>query len=194
MAPFTFPASEQEMRIASAPSLTACWTRCAWTCPSSSGGVSHAICTSSPVLADASFAACSAPVRAARNTGFVELFAINAIVNFLPFAVGAAAAVCESAFFSEPPPQATVVAPTVIASAAQRMYRVIRFSCARLASACRNVAYRHLTDFIRRMKRDADRADRADRAESIPGHAQLRRTRAVEEGNGRSGGQCVPSG
>src|SRR4051794_16924053 len=154
------------MRIASAPSLTACCTRCAWTCPSSSGGVSHAICTSSPVFSDASFAACSAPVRAARNTGFVELFAINAIVNFLPFAVGAAEAVCESAFCSEPPLQATVVAPTAIASAAQRMYRVIRFSFAYLTTdshhQLRNYATASSTALTARNAERAEAALRAD--------------------------------
>ena len=79
MAPVTLPASEQEISTADAPSLTACAIRCAWTCPSSVGGVIHAISTGTPCSVDSSFAAASAPVRADKNTGFVELLAITAI-------------------------------------------------------------------------------------------------------------------
>jgi hypothetical protein len=43
--------------------------------------VSHAISIGTPCLALSSFAAASAPVRAERNTGFVELLAIIAIFN-----------------------------------------------------------------------------------------------------------------
>src|SRR5262245_66117541 len=90
MAPVTLPASEHESRIAEAPSDTACAMRCACTWPSSVGGVSHAISTGRPCFCDSSLAAASAPVRAARNTGLVELFAI--IANLKPRAAGAALA------------------------------------------------------------------------------------------------------
>src|SRR5688572_30116164 len=89
MAPVTLPASEQDTRIADAPSLTACAMRCAWICPSSVGGVSQAISTLIPCFADISFAAASAPVRAERKTGFVELFAIIAILKAPPAAAPA---------------------------------------------------------------------------------------------------------
>ena len=69
------------MRIAFAPSLTACAMRCAWTWPSSAGGVSQTISIGMPCFCDSSFAAASAPVRADRNTGLVELFAIIAILS-----------------------------------------------------------------------------------------------------------------
>src|SRR6266542_760011 len=80
IAPVTLPASVQEIRIASAPSFTACSIRCACTWPSSCGGVSQATWMVMPSCRDSSLAAASAPVRAARNTGFVELFAISAMV------------------------------------------------------------------------------------------------------------------
>jgi hypothetical protein len=91
MAPSALPASEQETRIASAPSFTACAMRCACTWPSSVGGVSHAISMGTPCFAESSFAAASAPVRAERNTGFVELFAIIAILRPFFAAAGFAA-------------------------------------------------------------------------------------------------------
>src|SRR5215207_627446 len=81
MAPVTLPASEQEINAAVAPSLTACASRCAWTWPSSAGGVSQTISTGTLCFCDSSFAAASAPVRADRNTGLVELLAIIAIFN-----------------------------------------------------------------------------------------------------------------
>ena len=55
--------------------------RWAWTWPSSVGGVSHAISIGTPFFCDNSLAAASAPVRADRNTGLVELFAIIAILS-----------------------------------------------------------------------------------------------------------------
>src|SRR2546428_8402229 len=79
MAPVTLPASEHDRTIASAPSLTACAMRCACTWPSSCGGVSHATSTGTPCFADRSLAAASAPERAERKTGLVELFAMSAI-------------------------------------------------------------------------------------------------------------------
>src|SRR5689334_9724476 len=81
IAPVTFAASEQEMRTAFAPSLTACAIRCACTWPSSVGGVSQTISTGTLYFRVSSRAAASAPVRAERNTGFVELFAIMAIFS-----------------------------------------------------------------------------------------------------------------
>ena len=51
MAPVTLPASEHEIRIALAPSLTAWVIRCAWICPSSCGGVSQMISMGAPMLA-----------------------------------------------------------------------------------------------------------------------------------------------
>src|SRR6476619_3493175 len=73
--------------------------RCACTSPSSCGGVSQAISMFIFSFAERSFAAASAPVRAARKTGLLELLPIMAIVNFLPAAPAAAACV-ESAGFS----------------------------------------------------------------------------------------------
>ena len=67
--------------MAFAPSLTACAMRCACTCPSSLGGVSQAISTGTSCFAVSSLAAASAPVRAERNTGLVELLAIIAIFS-----------------------------------------------------------------------------------------------------------------
>src|SRR5262245_38541950 len=59
--------------------------RCAWIWPSSWGGVSQISSIGTPVRPDRSFAAVSAPRRADRNTGFVELFAIIAIrIGFVP--------------------------------------------------------------------------------------------------------------
>ena len=81
IAPVTLPASEQEMSTALAPSLTACAMRCAWTWPSSGGGVSQTISIGTLCFCDSSFAAASAPVRADRNTGLVELLAIIAIFS-----------------------------------------------------------------------------------------------------------------
>src|ERR1044071_6359807 len=82
MAPVTFPASEQEIRMASAPLLTACWMRCAWIWPSSSGGVSHSTSTWILSESESSLAAASAPVREARKTGLFELLAIIAILRW----------------------------------------------------------------------------------------------------------------
>src|SRR6516165_11049868 len=79
MAPTSLPASEQETRIALAPSLTAWAMRWAWICPSSWGGVSQITSMGTPVFVDRSLAAVSAPRRAERKTGFVELLAIIAI-------------------------------------------------------------------------------------------------------------------
>src|SRR5204863_5688188 len=56
--------------------------RWAWTWPSSWGGVSQATSISIPFLGPSSLAAASAPVRAARNTGLVELLAMSAILIF----------------------------------------------------------------------------------------------------------------
>src|SRR5262245_12658183 len=85
IAPVTLPASEQEMSTALAPSLTAWAIRCAWIWPSSWGGVSHMISIGTPVRPERSFAAVSAPRRAERKTGFVELFAIIAMrIGFAP--------------------------------------------------------------------------------------------------------------
>src|SRR3954468_20976899 len=81
IAPVTFPASEHEISTAEAPSLTACAIRCAWTWPSSAGGVSHAISTGTLCFCVNSFAAASAPVRADRKTGLVEDLAIIAILR-----------------------------------------------------------------------------------------------------------------
>src|SRR4029079_7709654 len=53
--------------------------RCAWIWPSSWGGVSHMISIGTPVRSDRSLAAVSAPRRAERKTGLVELFAIIAM-------------------------------------------------------------------------------------------------------------------
>jgi hypothetical protein len=52
------------MRTAVAPSLTACAIRCAWTWPSSVGGVSHTISIGTLYFCVSSRAAASAPVRA----------------------------------------------------------------------------------------------------------------------------------
>src|SRR5262252_10194122 len=79
IAPVTLPASEQEISTAFAPSLTAWAMRWAWIWPSSWGGVSHMISIGTPVRSDRSFAAVSAPRRADRKTGLVELFAIIAM-------------------------------------------------------------------------------------------------------------------
>src|SRR5687768_15393767 len=87
MAPVTLPASDEERSTAEAPSFTACAMRWAWTCPSSCGGVSQAISIGILCVAESVFAAASAPVRADRKTGFVELLAIMAILR----ALGAAA-------------------------------------------------------------------------------------------------------
>ncbi len=84
MAPVSLPASEQETRIAVAPSLTACAMRWAWIWPSSVGGVSHTISIGCPIFPDRSRAAVSAPRRADRKIGFVELFAIIAMRIGLP--------------------------------------------------------------------------------------------------------------
>src|SRR6266496_3164531 len=85
IAPVTLPASEQDMRTAFAPSLTAWAMRCAWIWPSSWGGVSHMISIGTPVRPVRSLAAVSAPRRAERKTGLVELFAIIAIrIGFAP--------------------------------------------------------------------------------------------------------------
>ena len=66
--------------MADAPSLTAWAMRWAWIWPSSWGGVSQTISMAMPCFSDSSRAAASAPVRAERNTGLVELFAISAIL------------------------------------------------------------------------------------------------------------------
>src|SRR5262245_6996442 len=94
IAPVTLPASEQEMSAAVAPSLTAWASRCAWTWPSSAGGVSQTISIGTLCFAESSFAAASAPVRADRNTGLVELFAIIAILMPWVRAPAAGAAPC----------------------------------------------------------------------------------------------------
>src|SRR5262249_48066549 len=80
---------DEERRIALAPSLTAWAMRWAWTWPSSWGGVSHAISIGMLFAAPSSLAAASAPVRAERKTGFVELFAIMPILSRVTaFALG----------------------------------------------------------------------------------------------------------
>src|SRR5689334_7295171 len=87
IAPVTLPASEHEIRIALAPSFTAWAMRWAWIWPSSWGGVSQITSIGTPVRSDRSLAAVSAPRRADRNTGLVELFAIIAIrIGFGPAA------------------------------------------------------------------------------------------------------------
>src|SRR5690242_21040387 len=66
--------------------------RCACTCASSSGGVSQRTSILIWYFSPSSFAAASAPVRALRNTGLVELFAIIAMRKVLsPCAAGATA-------------------------------------------------------------------------------------------------------
>src|SRR5882724_8747478 len=90
MAPVTLPASEHETRMALAPSFTAWAMRWAWICPSSCGGVSQAISIGTPMLAESSLAVVSAPVRAERKIGLVELLAI--IAMRMPRDAGGAAA------------------------------------------------------------------------------------------------------
>src|SRR5215218_2001157 len=81
IAPVTSPASETEISTALAPSLTAWAMRCACTCPSSEGGVSHTTSIGTLCLAESSLAAASAPVRADRKTGLVDDLAIMAILS-----------------------------------------------------------------------------------------------------------------
>src|SRR4051812_12266080 len=100
------------MRTALAPSLTACAIRCACTWPSSAGGVSHTISIGMPCFCESSFAAASAPVRADRNTGLVELLAIIAI-----FSPRLAAVLAPAGAALSPPPHAATI--TVITSAAR---------------------------------------------------------------------------
>ena len=70
--------------MAVAPSFTACAMRWAWIWPSSVGGVSHTISIGWPIFADKSRAAVSAPRRAERKIGLVELLAIIAMRIGLP--------------------------------------------------------------------------------------------------------------
>src|SRR5262245_66481586 len=105
------------MRTADAPSLTACAMRCAWTWPSSPGGVIQTISTGTPVFCVISLAAASAPVRAERKTGLVELLAMTAIF-IAPLADAAPAAgapagcaVCDGLL---PPPHAASITATHI--------------------------------------------------------------------------------
>src|SRR5262245_18141725 len=80
-APVTLPASELESSTAEAPSFTAWAMRWAWIWPSSWGGVSQTTSTGTLCFSESSLAAASAPVRAERKTGFVELLAIIAILR-----------------------------------------------------------------------------------------------------------------
>src|SRR5690242_13917248 len=86
IAPVTLLASEQEIRIALAPLLTAFSMFAAWTWPSSWAGVSQSICTSTPSFSLSSLAAASAPDLADRKTGLVVLLAIIPILS--EFAAG----------------------------------------------------------------------------------------------------------
>src|ERR1017187_678335 len=86
IAPVIWPASLADTRMALSPSLTACAMRCACTVPSSSGGVSQSILMSIPTDLLNSVAAASAPVRADRKTGLVELLAIIAMRKVFPLA------------------------------------------------------------------------------------------------------------
>src|SRR3954462_9284269 len=70
-----------------------------------------------PCFCDSSFAAASAPVRADRNTGLVELFAIIAIFN--PRPAGAVEPAGAGAAFS-PPPHAAI-SPVIARVAASFM-------------------------------------------------------------------------
>src|SRR4029078_4169316 len=98
IAPVTLPASEQEISTALAPSLTAWAMRWAWIWPSSWGGVSQISSIGTPVRADRSFAAVSAPRRAERKTGLVELLAIIAMrIGFPPRAGGGGGAAASPA-------------------------------------------------------------------------------------------------
>src|SRR4051812_24665149 len=116
IAPVTLPASEQESSTALAPSLTAWAMRWAWIWPSSWGGVSQITSMGTPVRPDRSFAAVSAPRRADRNTGLVELFAIIAMRIGLAPGVGvtppepSAVEVC--AVFDRGQPAANIAATT----------------------------------------------------------------------------------
>src|SRR5690242_17999406 len=66
--------------------------RCACIWASSCGGVSHRISIFMRFFSPNSLAAASAPVRAARNTGFVELFAMTAMRRVLSSCARAGAA------------------------------------------------------------------------------------------------------
>ena len=86
----TARASETDSMTPSIRSFTACAIRCACTCPSSCGGVSHSIRIGRPSDADSSRARFSAPMRAATNDGLLALFAIIAMRSGRSAAVGAA--------------------------------------------------------------------------------------------------------
>src|SRR6266545_1928708 len=123
IAPVTFPASEQEMRMASAPSFTACWMRCACTWPSSCGGVSQRTSTLMWCCCESSFAAASAPVREARKTGLVELFAISAMV--IPSSVARPTLRCASRPPPPPPPPQAPPATIVARAASPHTVRIV---------------------------------------------------------------------
>src|SRR5687767_5243570 len=117
IAPVTLPASEQEISAAVAPSLTAWASRCAWTWPSSDGGVSHTISIGTLCFCDSSLAAASAPVLAERKTGLVELLAIIAILIpwTVDFSSGGLVAWSPAGVHAAAIPSTTVVAATATA-------------------------------------------------------------------------------
>src|SRR5207237_4584482 len=102
------------------------------------GGVSQAISTDAPVCCVSSLAAASAPVRAERNTGLVELLAITAIFSAPLVAAGAAAGCCVvSAAFLLPPhadntaarPSATSATHLLLLIEAPLLIRVLIRDC-----------------------------------------------------------------
>jgi hypothetical protein len=76
---------------------------------------------------DNSFAAASAPVRAARNTGFDDDFAIIAIEILSPAPAFAPGVPAPAAGLSaaDPPPHAIATTPTVASAAARHTFRVV---------------------------------------------------------------------
>ena len=86
----TARASETDSMTPSIRSFTACAIRCACTCPSSCGGVSHSIRIGRRSDADSSRARFSAPMRAATNEGLLALFAIIAMRSGRSATAGAA--------------------------------------------------------------------------------------------------------
>src|SRR5262245_15236848 len=80
-------------------------------------------------FSEISLAAASAPVRAARKTGLLELFAITAIVNFFGSLPACTAAAVEPVCFapppSLPPPHAIAKAPTEARTATLRTICIV---------------------------------------------------------------------
>src|SRR5689334_11714982 len=91
--------------------------RCAWTWASSCGGVSQSISIFMWFFAPSSLAAASAPVRAARNTGLSELFAMTAMRIVLSLCVAGAgagpAAVLDESCFDSFEPHASASTATI---------------------------------------------------------------------------------